>query len=95
MQVVLRAIIVVCGVLSAVLPANAAQPAHSLELALKEMRASRWESAADYAALDGQLSADIIEWHRLRAGRGTYAEVADFLERNGDWPGLALSLIHI
>jgi len=90
LQVVLRAIIVVCGVLSAVLPANAAQPAHSLELALKEMRASRWESAADYAALDGQLSADIIEWHRLRAGRGTYAEVADFLERNGDWPGLAL-----
>ena len=90
MQVVLRAIIVVCGVLSAVLPASGADTAHSLELALKEMRAYRWDSAAELAAQDGQLAADIIEWHWLRAGHGNYEDVSDFLERNGDWPGLAL-----
>lgn len=90
MQVVLRAIIVVCGVLSAVLSASTAYSAQSLELALREMRAYRWDSAVDLAANDGQLASDIIEWHRLRAGHGDYGEVSDFLERNSDWPGLAL-----
>lgn len=90
MQVVLRAIVLVCCVLSAVVPASSAQSAESLELALKEMRSYRWESAAELAAQDGALAEDIIEWHRLRAGHGTYAEVSDFLERNHDWPGMAL-----
>ncbi|MDG1430254.1 MAG: lytic transglycosylase domain-containing protein [Paracoccaceae bacterium] len=90
MQVVLRAIILVCCVLSVVLPATGAQSANSLELALKEMRVYRWDSAKDLAAQDGPLAADIIEWHWLRAGHGNYQDVSDFLERNADWPGLAL-----
>ncbi|WP_245629228.1 lytic transglycosylase domain-containing protein [Celeribacter indicus] len=33
---------------------------------------------------------DIIEWNRLRAGHGSFAEYRDFLKRNADWPGLPL-----
>ena len=60
------------------------------EQALEEMRKYRWDSALEIAEQDGQLARDIIEWHRLRAGQGTYEEVVDFLNRRPDWPGLAL-----
>jgi soluble lytic murein transglycosylase len=56
--------------------------------ALQAMQAGRWERAALLATRDGPVAADLIEWHRLRAGLGTAAEVLDFLSRNGDWPGL-------
>ncbi|MEM9966789.1 MAG: lytic transglycosylase domain-containing protein [Pseudomonadota bacterium] len=58
--------------------------------ALDQMRAGAWENALQTAANDGQIARDIIEWHRLRAGLGTYAEVHDFLKRRSDWPGEAL-----
>lgn len=54
------------------------------------MRAYRWDAALQIAEQDGQMARDIIEWHRLRAGHGTYDEVTDFLNRRSDWPGLAL-----
>ena len=34
------------------------------------------------------MARDIVEWHRLRAGEGSAAEVLDFLARRPDWPGL-------
>jgi len=60
-----------------------------LASALEAMQAGRWEVAARLAARDGPAAAELIEWHRLRAGRGTPAEVLAFLERNAHWPGLA------
>ena len=53
------------------------------------MRAGNWEVAATLAARDGQVAADVIEWHRLRAGRGSFEEVQAFLARRSDWPGEA------
>lgn len=51
------------------------------------MRVGNWETAAKLAARDGAVAADVIEWHRLRAGHGSYADVIAFLERRPDWPG--------
>ena len=33
---------------------------------------------------------DIVDWHRLRAGEGSWRDYQDFLTRNPDWPGLPL-----
>ncbi|WP_299046861.1 lytic transglycosylase domain-containing protein [uncultured Tateyamaria sp.] len=58
--------------------------------AMEALRAGNWDSAAQIAARDGDVAADIVEWQRLRASRGTYAEVVAFLDRRPDWPGEAL-----
>lgn len=60
-----------------------------LAWAFDAMRAGHWDTAARLAARDGPVAADIIEWHRLRTRRGSYAEVTAFLERRPDWPGEA------
>ncbi|MEM6758491.1 MAG: lytic transglycosylase domain-containing protein [Pseudomonadota bacterium] len=57
--------------------------------ALDAMRAGNWDNAARIAARDGPVAADIIEWHRLRAGRGSYDAVTAFLDRRPNWPGEA------
>ena len=58
--------------------------------AMDALRNGNWDSAARLAARDGAVAADIIEWQRLRAGRGTYAQVMAFLDRRPGWPGEAL-----
>ncbi|WP_372893102.1 transglycosylase SLT domain-containing protein [Rhodosalinus sp.] len=58
--------------------------------ALDAMRAGDWARAASRAREDGPAAADVIEWYRLRDGRGTSDEVMSFLRRNPDWPGLPL-----
>ncbi|MFK7835202.1 MAG: transglycosylase SLT domain-containing protein [Sulfitobacter sp.] len=55
--------------------------------AVEAMRGGNWGAAKQLAARDGAVAADVIEWHRLRAGRGTFAEVEAFLKRRPDWPG--------
>ncbi|TMV15341.1 lytic transglycosylase domain-containing protein [Arenibacterium halophilum] len=52
------------------------------------MRKAEWSAARETAGRDGAVAADVIEWHRLRAGQGTAAEVNAFLARRPDWPGL-------
>ncbi len=90
MQVVLRVFLTLCVAFSSAFAAVAAETPVALKTALEEMRAFRWDNAVELAARDGQLASDIVEWHRLRAGHGTYEEVIAFLGRNHDWPGLAL-----
>jgi soluble lytic murein transglycosylase len=68
-------------------PALADRP-RPLGNAMEAVRAGSWDNAAKIAIRDGQVAADIVEWHRLRAGRGTFAEARDFLIRRPDWPGL-------
>ncbi|MBV7407942.1 lytic transglycosylase domain-containing protein [Maritimibacter sp. DP1N21-5] len=50
----------------------------------------KWDEAREAAGAPGTVARDIIEWQRLRAGNGTFAQTVDFLERRGDWPGLDL-----
>ena len=64
-----------------------AQQSDSLRVALEEMRGGDWDAAVA-AVGDQAVQRDIIEWHRLRAGKGTPDAVLAFLDRRGDWPGL-------
>lgn len=59
-----------------------------LARALDEMRAGKWDSARAIASDISPVAFDLIEWHRLREGKGNAAEVMQFLELNPDWPGL-------
>lgn len=68
--------------------ASAERP-RPLGWAMEAMRNGNWQVAAQLAARDGQVAADVIEWQRLRAGRGTYPQVRAFLDRRPDWPGEA------
>lgn len=61
-----------------------------LASAMAALRAGNWDNAAALATRAGPEAASIVEWHRLRAGRGTPDQVLAFLERHPDWPGLAL-----
>src|SRR6056297_1164563 len=92
MQEMLRALTLVFGLISPVFAAQAADvpriAPRPLASALDAMEAGRWEVAARLAARDGKAAADLIEWHRLRAGLGEPDEILVFLERNAHWPGL-------
>lgn len=58
-------------------------------LAMDAIRAEDWPEAEKRALSAGPVAQDLVLWHRLRAGDGTYAEYRDFLTRRSDWPGLA------
>lgn len=67
----------------------AAQQGRQLGDALILMRGENWQEAAEAAGAEAGIASDIIEWHRLREGMGSAEDVADFLARRDDWPGLA------
>lgn len=84
------AVVLICALpLSAVAQTDAARLApRPLASGLNAMKDGRWDVAARLAARDGPAAADLIEWHRLRAGQGAPADILGFLGRNGHWPGL-------
>ena len=58
--------------------------------AIEAVVVSDWETAQARAALvSDPIALEIIDWYRLRAGDGTFAEYELFLTENADWPGLA------
>lgn len=63
-------------------------PAGHMARALYSMRQGDFFTALDAADKAGPVARDIIEWHRLRAGKGRFDEVLEFLDRRPDWPGL-------
>ena len=77
------AIPLIAGFLAAV-PAQAAQ----LSMVMEAVRADKWDEAARLARRGDKVMRDIVDWRRLRAGEGTYAEYRDFLSRHPHWPGL-------
>ena len=58
--------------------------------ALELMREEKWREAGRSAGQETTIARDVIEWHRLRAGEGSAADVMAFLARRPDWPGLPL-----
>ncbi len=82
-----RMLILVLMLLAGPLAAQDTAP-RPLANAMDAMRDGDWTMAAELAARDSPAAADLVEWHRLRAGRGTADEVLAFLDRNADWPGL-------
>ena len=81
-----RSILVLIAVFLTALPAQAERP-RPLGWAFDAARDGNWDRAAQIAARDGQVASDVIEWARLRAGRGSFSEVQTFLDQRPDWPG--------
>ena len=52
------------------------------------MLQGEWRTALTEASEAGEVSRDVIQWHRLRSGGGDFDAVQRFLERRADWPGL-------
>lgn len=71
-------------------PAQDTRQSAALGAAMLAMKDGNWDVAVERAQGAGPAGADVIEWHRLRASRGTFAECRAFLERRPDWPGLPL-----
>lgn len=70
--------------------AQSAGQVKDLVAAFEAFRAGDWPTAVVAARRSGALAEDLMEWHRLRKGLGTFAEYQAFLTHNGDWPGLPL-----
>jgi soluble lytic murein transglycosylase len=59
-----------------------------LQLAFGAIANGRWENASRIAERDGPAAVALVEWIRLREGRGTPEEVMAFLDAHPDWPGI-------
>jgi soluble lytic murein transglycosylase len=86
MQEMTRAALTLILLFAFAFPALAERP-RPLGWAMSAVRAGNWDNAARIAQRDGAVAKDIVEWHRLRAGLGTYDDVMAFLKRRPDWPG--------
>lgn len=64
--------------------------AAAMKTAMKSVIGKDWSAAAQAAKPAGQVGLDIVEWYKLRAGKGSFSEYLDFLARRSDWPGLPL-----
>lgn len=49
-----------------------------------------WAGAVDLGRRAGPIAGAVIDWMRLRDGKGGFAEYRGFLAAHPDWPGLAL-----
>ncbi|NNE79970.1 MAG: lytic transglycosylase domain-containing protein [Silicimonas sp.] len=58
--------------------------------ATKSMKQGEWRAALITAESASPVARDVIEWHRLRSGKGDFDAALEFLSRNPDWPGLKL-----
>ncbi len=71
-------------------PPAALEPSR-LAAAMDAVRVRDWPRAAAEAGRAGDpVAIDIVAWHRLRAGAGSWPDYTQFLSRNPDWPGLPL-----
>jgi soluble lytic murein transglycosylase len=86
MQEMTRAALTLILLFGLAFPALAERP-RPLGWAMDAVRTGSWDNAARIAQRDGAVAVDIIEWHRLRSGLGTYTDVTAFLKRRPDWPG--------
>ncbi|MCK8463946.1 lytic transglycosylase domain-containing protein [Aliiroseovarius sp. S1339] len=60
----------------------------ALKQAVTQARANNWSEAMSDAQSGGPLVRDILEWHRLRRGEGSFEDSRAFLAKHPDWPGL-------
>ncbi len=81
-----RAALTLILIFTLAFPVLAERP-RPLGWAMDAVRAGNWDNAKRIAQRDGAVAKDIVEWHRLRAGLGTYDDVKAFLSRRPDWPG--------
>jgi len=68
-------------------PEAQADEAAAMRDALDRVAAQDWTAATGLAPPGA--AADVVIWHRLRAGNGDIDDFEGFLARRADWPGLA------
>ncbi|WP_295532541.1 lytic transglycosylase domain-containing protein [uncultured Thioclava sp.] len=71
-------------------PAIVRAATSALAEAMAAAKSGDWSHAEALARRDGSLGGDLIQWQRLRAGDGTFADYFAFASRRADWPGMAL-----
>lgn len=80
-----RCLALVAAFIAALLPGLAQADAQAYIRAADHMRQADWPGAQNAARGIGR---DVVDWHRLRAGEGGFADYADFIARRPDWPGM-------
>lgn len=88
LKALIAAILLVCTILPALAQTGAEISAY--QRAVTAMQKGEWRAALMAGESAGPLARDIMEWHRLRAGKGDFDSVQRFLKRRSDWPGLKL-----
>jgi soluble lytic murein transglycosylase len=86
MRIILFLVVTLCFATSA--SAQDAAALASVRAAYAAQAKGKWDEALRLAAPAGQVAVDLIQWDRLRAGRGQFSEAIEFLHRRPDWPGL-------
>jgi len=84
----LAALLLICSTVPGASEAPRITPPSALASALDAGAAGRWDRAAQLATRDGPVATELVEWARLRSGRGTLPEVLTFLNIHPGWPGL-------
>lgn len=69
-------------------PAARAEDPAAFRAALAAADGRDWPAAVAKARAAGPLAAAVIDWERLRDGKGAFDEYVAFLSRYPDWPGL-------
>ncbi|WP_347312389.1 transglycosylase SLT domain-containing protein [Defluviimonas sp. SAOS-178_SWC] len=69
-------------------PAARADDPGAFRAALAAADGRDWSTAVAKARASGPLAAAVIDWERLRDGKGVFDEYVTFLSRYPDWPGL-------
>ena len=87
---ILTVLVALLWVTSPPAKAQNATSVQQLQDAISLARMEDWPTAQATAAQGGPLVVDIVEWHRLRQGEGSFADAIAFLNRRADWPGLKL-----
>jgi len=86
-------LLILAALMLAMSPVRAQSPQENgtqFASAIEAVVVSDWDRAAARAAkVSDPIAAEIIDWYRLRAGDGNFAEYEHFLTENADWPGLA------
>jgi len=86
MRIILFLVVTLCFATSA--SAQDAAALASVRAAYAAQAKGKWDEALRLAAPAGQVAVDLIQWDRLRAGRGQFSQAIEFLHRRPDWPGL-------
>ena len=86
MRIFLFLVVTLCFATSA--SAQDAAALASVRAAYAAQAKGKWDEALRLAVPAGQVAVDLIQWDRLRAGRGQFSEAIEFLHRRPDWPGL-------
>lgn len=71
-------------------PAARADDPAAFRAALAAAEAKDWPDAVAKSRAAGSLAAAVIDWQRLRDGKGGFDEYLAFVDRHPDWPGLKL-----